>query len=215
MKLLSREFSFREKVLIVILVVIVIVLGFIVFIRRPISESTTEAQNRISELETENTLLLAQAAKYTDMADEIEKIQEESGPSYLPSYNNSKEEVNFLNSILSKADTYTVSFTKVTRNSNLIRRSFSVNYTASTYDQAMDILKELDQCEYRCILGEVNVSSSTTKNVTTYAVATVGTFYETMADGTADSALPEDSDNKSGSSTATELDDDQSYLVVK
>jgi hypothetical protein len=107
----------------------------------------------------------------------------------MKSYNASKEEIAFLNDILSDTIQYSVNFGDVTRSGDQIRRNFTLQYQTKTYAAAEDIMRQLCDGPYRCLVGDVRCSIDDDGIVTVNEAAT---FYETMVGGVADSGLPAD-----------------------
>ena len=212
MKGLSREFSRKEKALLVVFVIILIGLCYYRFVHVPINEKIAAAEDRQLQLQDEEVILQAQVAQYQKMKDEIDSIKESGSiVSTMPSYNSSKLEIAFLNDVLQPAIDYDVSFTSLTREGNQIRRNFNLSYKTSEYETARSIIENLYACQYRLLIDDLviaknartvtvassrtgnGVKSTTTVVETTYSVSLSATFYETMVGGTADAGLPADS----------------------
>ena len=118
--------------------------------------------------------------------------------SYTPdgqmgSYNNAKAELDELNQVLQDTDAYDVSFSNVTRDGDLIRRTFSLTFSAADYSKAEDLIKRLCEGQWRCLVSNINIVAQ--EGDFSQGAVNVGlsaTFYETMVGGTADSGLPAD-----------------------
>lgn len=66
-----------------------------------------------------------------------------------------------LNSILKNSQSYSLSFGTVDSSQSIVRRSISMQFTAVNYDAAKDILQQLHDSQYRCLLNDVNIASGT------------------------------------------------------
>ena len=121
---------------------------------------------------------------------QLDEMKEKGELSYMPSYNNSKEEVDFINEILGETQRYSIAFANVTRSGAQIRRNFTLQFTTADYTEAEKVLKALSEYKNRCLVGDVSCSINENGEVTVNAAAI---FYETMADGTPDAGLPADS----------------------
>lgn len=196
MKTFNREFTNREKVLLLVMVLIIIGAFYYLMVYEPVSRELEQA--RVAKLALEEELMVAEtkAARIWNMQNEM-KAAEERGltHTYMPSYNASKQEIDFLHNVLSaKTVDYLVNFTQVTRSGNQIRRNFSLSFTVSDYKTAENIIKELEKCEIRCLVGDMSISSSGDTILSgDVNVGCVATFYETMYEGITDSELPTDS----------------------
>lgn len=203
MKIMSRDFTMREKVMLLVLTLILIAAGYYVVIDQPIRTAINEAKSQQEELETEMMLLQTKAASLSRMQSELDSIEASGGLGKMGSYNNSKAELDELNQILQDANTYDISFSDVTRDGDLIRRAFSLTFSASDYDKAADLVKRLCTGEWRCIVSDLRFAADAEDlNVGSVSVGVTATFYETMQGGQADSGLPADSSAADTGSTA-------------
>ena len=203
MKILTRGFSKKEKILLAVLAVILVALCYYHFVYQSSKEAIEQAQAEQESQTTEIQILSAQLSRLQDMEAELEETKAEGKASYMPSYNAKKAELQFLNSVLQKSDEYNITFTELTRNSEQIRRSFTLEFTAKNYAAAEALIEELYQSENRCLIKDIVINGKKNNNKTgaditenTVKCNLTATFYETMYGGTADSALPEDLDKK-------------------
>lgn len=198
MKTLTREFSVREKTLLVVLILIILGALYYLMVFQPVNDNLTRAKQDKQGLQDEITISQARAQQISDMQTELTNM-EKSGHklSSMPSYNAGKKEIDFLNETLSaETSDYYVGFTQMTREGNQIRRNFSLNFTASNFGEAKKIIESLENSEIRCLIGDmVVVPGDKEEGIMDGSVEVncVATFYETMHGGVADSELPEDS----------------------
>lgn len=189
MKIMSRNFTRTEKILLVLFTIIIIGLLYYKFIYVAVNDSIFSSQSEAQSLETELATAKARAEQITKMEAELEDIKHQPNVSRMASYNNSKVETAFLNTVLAGIPDYSISFAEVTRNGDQIRRSFTLQFRCKNYKTAQRIMRDLNACEYRCLIGDVNCSIADNGECT---MAMSATFYETMVGGKADSALPKD-----------------------
>lgn len=198
MKTLNRELSTNEKILLGILVIIIVAAAYYLAVFRPVSESLKQSKIEKTNLEEELMLTEARAMQISDMKDEVGRM-EKSGHvmSGMPSYNAGKQEIDFLNSTLAEETSdYYVGFTQITRESNQIRRNFSLSFSADNYAAAEKIIDSLENSDIRCLIGDMVVVPGDDEEELfsgPVEVNCVATFYETMYGGVEDSDLPEDS----------------------
>ena len=192
MRALSRNFTSREKVLLVVLSIILLGLLYFLLIDRPVRNGLIEAQNDKEQLQMERDMLNLKIAQLESMEMELDELVHSDKVSIMASYNNSKEEIRFLNDILAGTLQYTVDFSGVTRDGDQIRRDFSLEFTAKNYADACEVLNKLNNSHYRCLIGTVIVSSKE-KDIQKGAimVKAAATFYETMVGGIEDAGLPQ------------------------
>ncbi len=190
MKILSRDFTKTEKILIVLLFVVLMGLVYYQFVDKNVRSVTDNAKVEASSLEAQIDEALQRAEKLRNLQSTLDKLEEQGKLSYMGSYNNSKAEVRFLNDLLADTLTYSVEFSSVTRTGNQIRRSFKLKYQTGGFRAAREIIENLLKSENRCLVSDISCSISTSGVTDVEANAT---FYETMVGGTPDAGLPADS----------------------
>ena len=187
---MSRDFTRTEKILIVVLALIPVGLAYYQFVDRPVRASIANAQSEADMLQTELTAAQARLAAAQNIKNSMDELEASGQMSWMGSYNNSKAEVAFLNSILADTLQYSVSFANVTRAGDQIRRSFTLEYRTASYASAHEIMARLCQSHDRCLISDASCSM---ENDGTVVVRQAATFYETMVGGVPDAGLPADS----------------------
>ncbi len=190
MKIMSREFTRTEKILILVLVIILLGLGYYRFIFVESRTAIRSAQSEEEMLQEQIDSLEQKLVYLQSMQSSMDELEENGNLSWMGSYNNSAEELKFLNDILADTKSYSISFANLTRTGDQIRRSFSLQYTTADYEDAQKIMKELSNGDNRCLIGDVRCTINTDGSV---VMSQSATFYETMVGGVADAALPADS----------------------
>lgn len=200
MKILSRDFTTKEKALLLVLILILLGLAYYQFVDQPVRASLAEAAVQKENLQVELDAVKIKIARLEKMQAEIDRILASGEVSQMPSYNNSKRELAMLNDVLASANQYSVSFSNVTRNGDQIRRNFSLQFSASDYGTVKQILAALAGSLDRCMIGDIQCTPVTRNyyrgeyiNETVINVSATATFYETMVGGTPDAGLPTDS----------------------
>ena len=193
MKKLNREFTTREKLLILLLCLILVGLAYYQFVDQPVR---TALNNAHAERDSLNTELVAVNAKLTvmrRMRDEMEDITAGGTVSEMKSYNNSKPEIALLNDILRGTPDYTITFADVTRDNDQIRRNFSLTFVSDKYASIQRIVKQLSESPYRCLIGDLKISVTRGKTMEEgpINVNATATFFETMVGGVVDAGLPQ------------------------
>ena len=190
MKIMSRDFTRTEKILIVVLALILLGLVYYQFVEKTVRSSITNAQSEASMLQTELDAAQARLAAAQNIKNSMDELEASGQKSWMGSYNNSKAEVTFLNAILADTLQYSVTFSNVTRAGDQIRRSFTLEYRTDSYASAHEIMARLSQSHDRCIVSE---ASCALENDGMVVVRQAATFYETMVGGVPDAGLPADS----------------------
>lgn len=159
--MLSRSFTMREKVLLVVLAFLLLFLAYYQFVLR----GTEEAIKAYDTSELENTLIYEEARALTK-----ERMLKAMGGAMetdnkqIPDYDNLKGELRAFEDILASTDEYTVEFKDPVFEGEIVRRNLQVTYWASNYARTKDVLDKLSDCEYRCIIKEVSIMTTNDKS---------------------------------------------------
>ena len=200
MKVLSRDFSLREKVLLLILAVILIGLLYYWLVDVPVREGIAEAESKRDAINIELQVVNAKLEGMKQMQAEMEELGGLGRAAYMPSYNNAEAEYAALNDILIGTDEFVISFADLTREGDLIRRKFSIQFTTTGYSEAKKVITELENSEFRCRIGDLNCTAEQTQHMDAdlthwsgrIMVSATATFYETLVGGVPDEGIPEE-----------------------
>jgi hypothetical protein len=201
-KILSRDFTRAEKIILVLMALVLVGLAYYRIVDRPVREAIEKANAAKEALQVELTAVNAKIQRMEEMMAELQAIQSDPNASYMGSYNNSKEELAFLNDVLSNANQYSITFSNVTRDSDQIRRNFSLQFTADDYAAMERVMNKLCNGKLRCLINDISYG----KTRYNYSAADrerygldwyervnincTATFFETMVGGTEDAGLP-------------------------
>ena len=189
MKVMSRNFTTAEKILLIILALILVGLVYYQFVDRTVRAAITASEAEYRDVHTELDGMQQRIAYLTGVQNNLDALKEEGNLSWMGSYNNSKQEVAFLNDILADTLEYSITFANVTRSGNQIRRSFTLQYRTQGYEAAQNIMTRLLQGRNRCLVGDVRCTINGKDG--TVVMNQSATFYETMVGGIPDAGLPE------------------------
>ncbi|MCR5054431.1 MAG: type II secretion system protein M [Lachnospiraceae bacterium] len=200
MKILSRDFTTREKVLILILAIILLILAYYWLVDVPVRNGIMEADSKRESTEIELTAVNAKIAGLEQMQRELEELGSSGRAAYMASYNNAEAEYAALNDILSGTDEYLITFSDLTKEGDLVRRQFSIQFSTTGYAAAKKIITDLENSEYRCRIGDISCAAEQGLDEEIdlrnwngrILVNGTATFYETMVGGTPDEGLPAD-----------------------
>ena len=175
----NSKLSTKEIVLLIILAVLVVGACYYFFFLTPHSEAMTTIENQSADLDTQIEAAQLQVATLQSKQEEIEKIMADPNATEIAPYDNEKEVMKQLNSVLrGKCIEYNISFSDPVIDENgLVRRNVQLSFRTLTYGEAKNILKKLSESHWRCILtnisvdcgaGEVETQSNVTVNLTFY-----------------------------------------------
>ena len=189
MKIMSRDFTTKEKILIAVLALILLGLVYYRFVDQNVRTSIANSESEAQMLQTQLDAAQQRVARLQSLQTKMDELEASGNLTYMGSYNNSNAEVDFLNGILAKTRQYSVDFANVTRSGDQIRRSFTLQYRTADYAAAQEIMKKLCAGDNRCLVGDVECKIADDGAVTMRQSAT---FYETMVGGAPDAGLPRD-----------------------
>jgi hypothetical protein len=197
MKFMTREFTNREKVLLLILSLVLVALLYYQFIDQPVRRQLEAAQADAEMLSIQVQAVEAKLKDMRRMQTEMDDLISSGAVSEMGSYNNSKEEMAILNDVLQHTQQYSISFADVTRDGDQIRRNFTLLFAVNDYASMEKVIKELADSDCRCLIGDVQCSQGTKRDQKTdfITVNATATFFETMVGGTPDAGLPEEKAN--------------------
>ena len=154
--MMDREFTPREKGMLLVLALLLLTLGYMKLFYAPVQQAVTENQQRQTELQD-------QALKMQTMEKELEELKTGGAvpDAQVPDYNNAKRVMVELNAILARAREYSLSFDDVSldEDSGLVRRPVELTFQTADYAAAREIINDLYHCRYRCSIQDVTISA--------------------------------------------------------
>lgn len=165
--MMQREFSKREKILLLVLVAIILALLYYVAVQKTIVETTKVAQIRANDAQSQLIVEEMKLEKMLSMQAELDVIHAnpEVRVSQIPDYDNIQLLMIELNNILSNSNGYNLNFSNIDFSQGLARRTISMSYQAQNYEVAKSILGELAHCKYKNFVGSVGFTVSGQNNL--------------------------------------------------
>ena len=139
MNKLTRDFNVAERILLGILGILLVAVAYYYLVHLAVADDLASARAERDSLETELIGVQTRVAQLEKMQNEIDGVGTGPNASRMESYNNAKAEIALLNDILTAARQYSISFSGVSRDGDLIRRSFQLSFTADSFDTAEGI----------------------------------------------------------------------------
>ncbi|SCJ72242.1 Uncharacterised protein [uncultured Eubacterium sp.] len=197
--MMSREFTSREKILLLVLCVLLLGIAYYEFIIKDVDETIKKYDTE--DLETELLIEQTRAQSIMDMEAEMKNAKDQTG-SVVASYNNIKNEISALNDIFSAASTYNFDFSQAIKDGDAVRRDISVSFTAGSYNTTESIIAKLHGCKYRCLIRNISINTSSGEGISSgeVSVSMTVTFFETMYNANTTDGLEENKDE--GKTTA-------------
>ena len=189
MKTLSRDFSLKEKILLLILAILLVGFAYYRFIDVPVRSGIESARSEQDTLKIELAAVQGKVKSLERMRATLDTIEKDGSVKYMPSYNNVRNVNRLLNDTLSGLE-YIVTYNELTRDSNQIRRNVSIQFTSPDYATMERVVKAISESEYRCLIDDLRGSVTSQRDLSYLTVNLNATFFETMVGGTADAGLP-------------------------
>ena len=150
--MMDREFTPREKGMLLVLAVLLLALGYMKLFYAPVQQAVEDNQQ-----------LQTRALKMQTMEKELEELKTGGAvpDAQVPDYNNAKRVMVELNAILARAREYSLSFDDVSldEDSGLVRRPVELTFQTADYAAAREIINDLYHCRYRCSIQDVTISA--------------------------------------------------------
>lgn len=183
--MIHREFTTREKVLLLVLAVVLLAVGYFRFFLTPIQNEINTQQQRQEELT--NSILLEQTKlqQLEMMQEKVDKIKA-SGTvpdAEVPNYDNIEKVMLQLNGILAQAQEYNLAFGEISdENDGILSRPVELSFVTDSYASAREIINQLYQCPYRCAVSDISEQAEKDlSSDSTIRVDLTVTFYEKQA----------------------------------
>ncbi len=182
--MLSRKFSLREKILLLILAVLLVGAAYYYVIWQPSADAVTSAELRVQTAESEIMVEQVKADRMADMRAALDSLGSAADrPAAIAQYDNVENVVKALNAALAAADSYELTFRAVEsgEGDRIVRRGVDMTFQCSTYAQARAVISALYDCPYRCEISGFALQSQEREAAVTAAPLTARlsiTFYE-------------------------------------
>ena len=175
----TSKLSTKEIILLIILALLVVGTCYYFFFLTPYNNDMANIRNQSADIDTQIQTAQIQVASLRAKQEEIDKIMADPNATEIAPYDNEKEVMKQLNSVLrGKCIEYNLSFSDpVIDDSGLVRRNVQLSFRAANYASAKSILQKLSDSHWRCIInnlsvdcgfGEVETQSTVNANLTFY-----------------------------------------------
>lgn len=182
---MKRKLMPREWMLLGVLAALVVIAGYIMLFYMPTTSARDAALAEAESCRQDTETARVRLEEKLRMEQELEEIfAQNPNPLALADYDNLQPVMVELNTILAGTDTYSLSFATVDTSESIIRREISINYTSDSYNAAKNVLQQLHDSTYRCMLNNIAISGMLdTEGTTTVSGSIV--FFECMPEETA------------------------------
>lgn len=179
---MKRQFSFREKVLLVILALLMIFCMYYILVDKPVRETLADASMRQSAAESELTVASVRLEQMHQMQAALLELSE-TAEADVPDYDNARSVVELLNAAMAQAQAYTLSFEPVTKQGAIATRPIQMDFRCANYEAGKRILQTILDSPYRCRITSMSMMSVSGQDVLQAEVAVKANvvFYEYLS----------------------------------
>lgn len=156
--MLSRKFTTREIVLLIILAVLLVTELYIVLVHQRVQRDLAEAQSRTETAAVSLELESAKAAKKENMLGKIQDAKKDDRRP-LPDYDNSTNVVAYLNGVMSSAEEYNLVFNTVDFSNYVAMRAINMSFRCRGYSTVKSIVTLLENGPYYCEVTSLSMSA--------------------------------------------------------
>ncbi len=174
---MMNKISKREKVLLAVLVLLIIGSAYYMLFYTPTQEKIAEYEAELIEIDDRILVAEAQLLHMKNMQRELDELLKDGAKEVkeAPLYDNSKKLMESLNLILKSAIEYNISFVEADVENHIVRRDVSLSYQCAGYKQAKEILQNIHDSRYPCIIQDVSFTYDEKYSIRVYL-----TYYEYM-----------------------------------
>jgi len=164
--MLTYKFSRREKALVLVLVIIAVLLAWYILVFQSTTDQLTRLESEIATVEDETAIASAKVSQMGYMKQVIEE-KKAAGvtPTPMPYYDNMQPLMTRLDTVMSVADSYQLSFGDLDVNSSkYIMRPVNISFTCDSYATAESIVRSLARGPYPCVVDSVMISDGSNRS---------------------------------------------------
>lgn len=177
--MMSRSFTTREKILILCLALVILATVYMKVVYIDAADTMREYPTQIEEAQQELAVEQQKNSMLEHMQRELKSVKANGGQvQQVPDYDNSKRIMEELNVILRSSQEYSLDFLPLEQEGNIIRRKIDLEYRCSNFAAAEQIIRSIDQMQYRCLITDLAIQGNDTVKTGDVSVRIEATFFE-------------------------------------
>lgn len=155
---MKRSLTPREGILLALLAVIAVVSGYVMLFYNPMTTRRDTAREETELCQIQIDAAQIRLAEKRRMEQELEELfARDPSPRSLAAYDNMQAVMLELHTILERTQDYSLSFGTVDTSESIVRRNISLSFSAGSYQTAKEVLRQLHDSAYRCMLDGINL----------------------------------------------------------
>lgn len=159
--MLMRNFSRREKALLLVLVLILLVGLYVLAVHNPVKASLARLEGEKEDAELKQQVATIRLGQYSKMKAELEEIfaMPKDQLTVMPPYDNTKALMVQFNHIFGELE-YDLNFSEVVFNENVATRAVQFRFDAPSYEEARLIVEKLNSTGNRSLMNTLSIAPS-------------------------------------------------------
>lgn len=187
--ILNREFTPREKGLLVALAIVLIVAVYYFLVIRTVQSNEAAAANRLADLQAQIVEQQAINDRMTSMSAALEQQGNLDDQAIIAVYDNFNNEFDELNAILDSAQSFDIDFRTPEATGSLVRRNATVTFETGSIESALDIVSAIEGSSYKCLITDMVVTEKVgTSQLSEGVLTTLSLTYFETTEGSADTS---------------------------
>ncbi len=177
----NKKLSAREIIMLVFLVVLITGVAYYMGFYTPLQEELASVENQCYSIDAQIANASSKIASMDTMQAELDEIfaRPENEITEIAPYDNKEVVLNQLNGILQRSEEYNLSFSDPAIQSNgTVRRNVSMSFRCADFDSAKSIIKDLNECQWRCLVSNLSISGQGDVMEGSVQVSATITFFE-------------------------------------
>ncbi len=162
--MLSRKFTTKEKILLLILALVLLVDAYYILVHQRVQRELEEARSRIETATVYYEIETARAAKKAEMQKKIQKVKADGSIRPLPDFDNSTNVVAYLNGVMAATGEYHLVFNTASYSDYVAMRAINMSFDCAGYSAVKDIVTQLERGPYYCEVTALSMSTERESN---------------------------------------------------
>lgn len=157
---MTKSFSKREKVLLLVLVAILLSAIYYFFVALPSMDAISVANTQTATLQDEIMMETARLKKIKEMEKKIEEASTADGfKTQIPNYDNLEKVMKQMDSILSATTEYKLAFAPITEEDSLVYRPIEAEFNCANYATAKNIIQQIYKSPFKSLIDNLSVDN--------------------------------------------------------
>ncbi len=159
----KSKLTARETIMLVFLVVLLIGVGYYMGFYTPLQNELASISAQTADAQSQIAASMGKVEKMDEMQAELDEILARPADEIteIAPYDNKEVVLNQLYGILGRTADYSLNFIDPTvEDDGTVRRNISMSFTCGNYDAAKQVIKDLTDSQWRCLVSNLAINSA-------------------------------------------------------